>query len=75
MNIPQYIEINPKVMMGKPVIRGTHITVDLIQEKLFAGETVQDILTAYPYITQEAIDAVIVYTALETYYALFFDIK
>ncbi len=36
MDITQHIELNPKVMMGKPVIKGTRITVELILEKLSA---------------------------------------
>ena len=39
---------NPKVMMGKPVIAGTRITVEIILEKLSAGETVEQILEAHP---------------------------
>lgn len=39
---------NPKVMMGKPVITGTRITVELILEKLAAGETEEEILQAHP---------------------------
>lgn len=51
------IEINPKIMMGKPVIKGTRITVELILEKLSYGETIEDILVAYPHITRENIQA------------------
>ncbi|MEJ7672540.1 MAG: DUF433 domain-containing protein [Chitinophagaceae bacterium] len=43
MEISQHIEINPKVMMGKPVIKGTRITVELLLEKLSSGETEEDI--------------------------------
>lgn len=41
------IESNPKVMMGKPVIKGTRLTVELILEKLAAGETFEQLLDAY----------------------------
>jgi uncharacterized protein (DUF433 family) len=44
----QWIASNPKVMMGKPVIAGTRITVELILEKLAAGETIEQILEAHP---------------------------
>ena len=50
---------NPAVMMGKPVIAGTRITVELILEKLAAGETAEQILEAYPHLTQEGIQAAI----------------
>ena len=43
---------NPDVMMGKPVIAGTRITVELILEKLAAGETVEQILEAHPRLNE-----------------------
>jgi uncharacterized protein (DUF433 family) len=48
---------DPKIMMGKPVIAGTRITVEMILEKLSAGETVEQILEAHPRLTNEAIRA------------------
>ena len=53
----QLIESKPNVMMGKPVVAGTRITVELILEKLAAGETVEQILDAHPRLTREAISA------------------
>lgn len=50
-------------MMGKPVIKGTRITVELILEKLSKGETMQDILVAHPHITLEAIHAALAFAA------------
>lgn len=64
MDVLRYIDVNPEIMLGKPVIKGTRITVELILEKLSAGETVQDILIAYPHITQTAIRAALLYTSL-----------
>ncbi len=52
---------NPDVMMGKPVIAGTRITVELILEKLAAGETVEQILEAHPRLTREAVLAAIAF--------------
>ncbi|HEY0558561.1 MAG TPA: DUF433 domain-containing protein [Thermoanaerobaculia bacterium] len=52
-----FIASNPAVMMGKPVVAGTRITVELILEKLAAGETVEQILDAHPRLTREAISA------------------
>lgn len=43
------------VMMGKPVVAGTRITVELILEKLAAGESVEQILDAHPRLTREAV--------------------
>ena len=53
------IESNPSIMMGKPVVAGTRITVELILEKLAAGETIDEILEAHPRLTREAIQAAI----------------
>ncbi len=57
------IQSDPSVMMGKPVIAGTRITVELILEKLAAGETVEQILEAHPRLTQEAIRAALAFAA------------
>jgi uncharacterized protein (DUF433 family) len=54
---------DPMVMMGKPVISGTRITVELILEKLAAGETVQQILGEHPHLTVEAIQAALAFAA------------
>ncbi len=48
---------DPGVMMGKPVIEGTCITVELILEKLAAGESIEQILEAHPRLTREAIQS------------------
>ena len=55
--VEKLIQSNPSVMMGKPVIAGTRITVELILEKLAAGETVEQILDAHPHLTKNAIQA------------------
>ena len=57
------VEINPKVMLGKPVIRGTRITVELILRKLSEGATEADLMDAYPRLAQEDIRAAIAYAA------------
>ena len=57
------IQSNPSVMMGKPVIAGTRITVELILEKLAAGETVEQILDAHPLLTKDAIQAALDFAA------------
>jgi len=53
------IQCDPNVMMGKPVVAGTRITVELILEKLGAGETIEQILEAHPRLTRPAILAAI----------------
>jgi uncharacterized protein (DUF433 family) len=57
------IEINPQVMMGKPVIRGTRITVELILRKLGEGAPETDLLDAYPRLTRADIQAAMRYAA------------
>lgn len=59
----QFIESNPAVMMGKPVVRGTRITVELILEELAAGESIDQILDAHPRLTEAAIRAAIAFAA------------
>ena len=51
------IEINPEIMAGKPVIRGTRIPVDMILRKLGAGRSEEEILADHPHITREDIHA------------------
>ncbi|MDI6764645.1 MAG: DUF433 domain-containing protein [Deltaproteobacteria bacterium] len=63
MTITDRIEINPKVMMGKPVIRGTRLTVELILRKLSEGAGEEDLMDAYPRLTREDIQAAIRYAA------------
>ncbi len=57
------VAINPKVMLGKPVIRGTRIPVELILRKLAEGSQEEDLLDAYPGLTGEDIRAAIAYAA------------
>jgi uncharacterized protein (DUF433 family) len=57
------ITSDPKIMMGKPIVSGTRITVELILEKLAAGETVEQILSAHPRLTAPAIRAAIAFAA------------
>lgn len=63
MTVTERIEIDPGVMMGKPVIRGTRITVELILRKLAEGATEADLFDAYPKLTREDIRAAIGYAA------------
>jgi len=57
------IEINPKVMLGKPIIRGTRITVELILRKLGEGATHRELLEAYPNLTEGDLQAAITFAA------------
>jgi uncharacterized protein (DUF433 family) len=57
------IQTDPKVCMGKPVIAGTRITVELILEKLAAGETIEQVLEAHPRLTAEGIRAALAFAS------------
>ena len=57
------IEVNPDVMLGKPVIRNSRIPVELVLRKLAEGAEVSDLLDAYPRLTEPDIRACLAYAA------------
>jgi uncharacterized protein (DUF433 family) len=59
----QLIASDPNVMMGKPVVAGTRITVELILEKLGSGETIEQLLESHPRLTREAVLAALLFAA------------
>ena len=63
MTVYDRIEINPKIMLGKPVIRGTRITVELIVRKIAEGADATEVLAAYPRLTPADIRAALSYAA------------
>lgn len=63
MSTQDRIEMNPNVMLGKPVIRGTRVTVEIILRKLGEGATHAELLEAYPHLTEQDIQAAITYAA------------
>jgi uncharacterized protein (DUF433 family) len=54
---------DPKVMMGKPVVAGTRITVDLILEKLGSGESIEALLESHPRLTRDGVLAALRFAA------------
>lgn len=60
----QLIQSDPAVMMGKPVIAGTRLTVEFILEKLATGETIEQLLEAHPRLTKQAVLAALEFAAL-----------
>ncbi len=58
-----HIESNPNRLYGKPVIVDSRIPVDLILEKFAAGDTIEDLLDAYPKITKENLAACLLFAA------------
>lgn len=59
----ELIQSDPSIMMGKPVVTGTRITVELILEKLAAGETIEQLLSAHPRLTSEGVHAALAFAA------------
>lgn len=57
------VEINPDVLNGKPVIRGTRIPVELLLRKLAEGAPIQDLLDAYPRLVDDDVRAALGYAA------------
>lgn len=57
------IERDPKIMLGKPVIKGTRLTVELLLEKLAYGHTTAEILNEYPFIKKDDIQATLLYAS------------
>ena len=63
MDNAEFIVSDPGVMLGKPVIRGTRITVESILERLAAGESADQILDSHPRLTREGISAALAFAA------------
>lgn len=59
----QLIRSDPSIMMGKPVVAGTRITVELILDKLAAGEAIEQLLLAHPRLTREGIKAALAFAS------------
>ncbi|MBI3189095.1 MAG: DUF433 domain-containing protein [Ignavibacteriales bacterium] len=63
MNWNQYIHSDPGILLGKPVVKGTRLSVDFILRLFAAGWTQQQVLESYPTLTPRAIQAVFAYSA------------
>lgn len=63
VNYRKHIQSNPKVMLGKPTVKGTRITVELILRKIAGGYTFEEILEMYPHLKLDDILASIAYAA------------
>jgi len=61
VNPMERIELNPKICNGKPVIKGTRITVSVILEQIAEGVSRDDLLAGYPELTKDDIQAVVLY--------------
>ncbi|MGH9381015.1 MAG: DUF433 domain-containing protein [Thermoanaerobaculia bacterium] len=65
MLLADRIEMKPEVMLGKPVIRGTRIPVELILRRISEGATEEDLLASYPHLRREDIRAAVAFAADE----------
>ena len=63
MNWREHIEQNPKVLGGKPVFKGTRLSVELVLERLGAGETQEQMLQQYPTLRVEHVRAACAFAA------------
>jgi uncharacterized protein (DUF433 family) len=60
-HVMERIEINPDICNGKPVIKGTRITVQTILEFLGAGDSIEEVIEGYPSLKQNDVRAAIIY--------------
>jgi uncharacterized protein (DUF433 family) len=63
MKVADRVEVNPKIMMGKPVIRGTRIPVEQVVRKISEGASERELLNVYPRLQKEDIKAALRYAA------------
>ena len=63
MNYKDYIVSDHRVLLGKPVIKGTRLSVEMILRKLGEGATTADLIAMYPHLDKESIQAVLQYAA------------
>jgi uncharacterized protein (DUF433 family) len=63
MKLAERIEMKPEIMLGKPVIRGTRIPVELILRRISEGATEEDLIASYPHLTREDIRAAVGFAA------------
>lgn len=63
MNWRDYIVTDPEILVGKPVVKGTRLSVDLILDRLADGWTAEDLYQSYPRLTPEALQAVFAFAA------------
>ena len=59
----QHIVVDPAILVGKPIIKGSRIAVELILDRLADGWSIDDLLTSYPNITRDGIQGAIAFAA------------
>ncbi|MBI3371119.1 MAG: DUF433 domain-containing protein [Betaproteobacteria bacterium] len=63
MNWREYIVSDPEILVGKPVVKGTRLSVDLVLDRLADGWTAEDLFRSYPRLTPESLQAVFAFAA------------
>ena len=63
MDYKERIESNPEIMLGKPIIKGTRITVEIILKKMSDGMNIDELIEAYPHLSEQDIRAALSYSA------------
>jgi uncharacterized protein (DUF433 family) len=63
MNWKDHIEVNSAVLVGKPIIKGTRISVELILDRMADGWTMEDVLASYPRISREDVLAALSFSS------------
>jgi uncharacterized protein (DUF433 family) len=63
MKYRERVIADPQIMLGKPIIKGTRITVELILQKLSQKMQIEDLLNSYPNLKKEDIYAALAYSA------------
>ena len=63
MKLAEWIEANPDVMLGKPVIRGTRVPVELILRRISEGATEDDLLGSHPHLIRDDVRAAVAFAA------------
>ena len=63
MDWRQYIVVDPDVLVGKPIVKGTRISVELLLDRLADGWNYDDILAAYPHLTREQVQAAVTFAS------------
>ena len=63
MNWKAHIHSNPKILLGKPVIKGTRISVEIIMEWIISGATIKKIYQKYPQLPQGGVEEALKYAA------------
>ena len=63
MEWKEHIVVNPDILVGKPIIKGTRISVELLLDRFADGWSYDDILEAYPHLTREQVQAAVAFAA------------